>query len=65
MLSKLIESAISRQIPLRSSDEIRAEVKERHNRIGDDQARRYVRGNVNIKQGAYIFETTRKDDASR
>jgi hypothetical protein len=64
MLSKIIDKAISQRFPERSSDAIREEVKARHDRLGDLQARRFVRGNVNIQQGSYIVKTSRKGSAS-
>jgi len=39
-------------------EKIRDEVIARHDAIADKLARRYTRGNVNVKRGAYL---TRKD----
>jgi hypothetical protein len=58
MLWEIFERALARRHPVKSKDDIRAEVDERHDAIGRSVAKRYTRGNVNIKRGAFL---TRED----
>jgi hypothetical protein len=56
MFTKLLDKLLALKYPDRTVSDIRAEIKAEHDRIGDMQAQRFVRGNVNIKRGAYIFK---------
>jgi hypothetical protein len=58
MLWEFLDRALARRHPAKSKDEIRAEIDERHDTIGRSIAKRYTRGNVNIKRGAFL---TRED----
>ena len=58
MLEKLADRVAARRQPVKSKDDIRTEVIASHNAIGRSIAKRYSRGNVNIKRGAYL---TRED----
>lgn len=53
MLAELIARAYSRRYPRKTSDQIREEVLSEHRMVGVDVARRFVRGNVNIKAGNF------------
>ena len=53
MLAAILDRAYRRRHPPRTLAEIRAEVLAEHEAIGDKVARRYVRGNINIKAGDY------------
>lgn len=58
MLDRLVSRVATRRHPAKSKEEIRAEVIAHHDAIGRSIAKRYTRGNVNIKRGAYL---TRED----
>jgi hypothetical protein len=62
MLDKLVSRAAARRHPIKSRDEIRTDVIAHHDAIGRAIAKRYSRGNVNIKRGAYL---TRDDIDAR
>lgn len=63
MFLKLLDRAIARRHPPKSREDIKAEVVARHDAMGHELAKRYARGNVNIKRGAFL---TRDDlDARR
>jgi hypothetical protein len=63
MFSKMLDRMIGRRHPLKSREQIKAEIVARHEKMGHSLAQRYVRGNVNIKRGAFL---TRDDlDARR
>lgn len=58
MFKKLIEDAAARAHPYKSTEEIAAEVLAKRDDIGHEIARRFTRGNVNIKLGNFLT----KDD---
>ena len=58
MFTKLLDRAIARRHPLKTADEIRAEIQAEHNLIGHGLAQRFSRGNVNIQRGQFL---TRED----
>lgn len=57
MLTKFIDEAVARRHPAKTRKEIQAEVEKRHEEIGRGIARRFTRGNVNIKRGAFLTES--------
>lgn len=56
MWTKLIDAAVARRHPVKTRKEIQTEVEKRHEDIGRGVARRFTRGNVNIKRGAFLTE---------
>jgi hypothetical protein len=56
MLTKFIDDAVTRRHPAKTREEIQAEVEKRHEDIGRGIARRFTRGNVNIKRGAFLTD---------
>ena len=52
------ERDIAREFPFKTHEQVRAEVLAERDAIGDEVARRFSRGNVNIKSGEYL---TKKD----
>jgi hypothetical protein len=62
MLDKLVSRVAARRHPVKSKDKIRTEVIAHHDAIGYSITKRYSRGNVNIKRGAYL---TRDDIDAR
>ncbi len=58
MFWTLINRALARRHPLKSYDQVKAEVDARRDALGHELAQRYSRGNVNIKMGQF---TTRSD----
>jgi hypothetical protein len=54
MLMQLIDRAIAHRHPRKTREEIQTEVEQEHRDIGRGIARRFTRGNVNIKRGAYL-----------
>jgi hypothetical protein len=56
MFWNLIDRALARRHPRASEEEVRAEVEARHDAIGDGLVRRFSRGNVNLKRGAFLMK---------
>jgi hypothetical protein len=55
MIRSLVDRAVRRLHPAKTREDIKADVRAKHDEIGMRMAKRYVRGNINIKRGKVIL----------